>query len=162
MTVRSLGTALASKLHAEHLKVLGFKKSGATFSRARNGYVESLNLQGSSWNSGEEPWLFYVNIRVLFTDLPDVTEKVRNMKYHAEGRLESIVPESPSRFELTAANLGEIVGQVSVLSQSASARLPGLLAPLRSRASRGLYAPIPLPAAWAATDDARAEPIDSA
>jgi len=42
MTVRSLGTTVASKLHAEHLKSLGFKKSGATFSRAGNGYIESL------------------------------------------------------------------------------------------------------------------------
>jgi len=146
MTVRALGTRFASSLHAERFKRLGFKKTGSTCSRARDGYVESINIQGSDWNSGDEPWLFYVNIRVQCLGLPDLPNAQR--RYHADGRLSSIVAESPGRFELTSSNLGELVTEVGGLCEAACEALPALLAPIRARAERGLYSFIPLPDTW--------------
>lgn len=146
MTVRDLGTKFAAQLHSECFKAAGFTKRGATFSRAQSSHVELINIQGSSWNSGEEPWIFYINIRVHFPELPARTNA--NVAYHAEGRLNRIVSGAPPQFELTRSNFGDLVAEIGSLSQAACAALPHHLALLRARASRGLFSPIPVPDGW--------------
>ncbi|MDR7376068.1 hypothetical protein J2X19_000726 [Rhodoferax ferrireducens] len=149
MTVHALGKALASDLHRVALKGRGFKKSGNTFSREHEDYVEMLQIRGSDWNSGAEPWMFYVNVSVRFTNLTNSFAS-QGSKYDADGRIDRIVLEAPGRFELTRQNLNEVTSMLASLSEKASHLLPGLLVPVRERASHGLYSPIPVPATWLA------------
>ena len=151
MSVRSLGTTFASRLHREYLQPLSFKKPGNTFSRVKPGYLEMFNLQGSDWNSGQEPWLFYVNVRVSFTDLAADSLPAHLTKYQADGRLNRIV-EAPPSFELTAANVEELLHDVAKLIVQASNCLPGLLPPIRARAACGLFSAIPHPSTWERPD----------
>lgn len=144
MSARALGRALASELHRAALKRRGFKKFRNTFSREHDEYVEMLRLQGSGWNSGAAPWMFYVNISVRFKNLPGSLAS-QGSKYDADGRIERIVQEAPARFELTGQNFNEVVALLASLSEKASALLPELLVPVRERASRGLYSSIPVP-----------------
>ncbi|RTL22238.1 MAG: DUF4304 domain-containing protein [Burkholderiales bacterium] len=146
MTVRDLGTKFATQLHIECFKAEGFTKRGSTFSRDQGSHVELINIQGSDWNSGEEPWIFYINIRVRFPELtPQGSAK---MAHHAEGRLNRIVCGAPPQFELTRSNFGDLVVEVGSLCQAACAALPHHLALLRARACRGLFSPIPVPDGW--------------
>lgn len=147
MSVRELGKAFASELHRAALKERGFRKSGNTFSIERNDYVEMLQIQGSSWNSGEEPWVFYINLAVCFKGIAN-SASARGIKYDADARIRSIVPDAPHQFELTAVELANMVASVAALSEEASRRLPPLLEPARARAARGLYTPLPLPDTW--------------
>jgi hypothetical protein len=124
------------------MKARGFKKCGRTFSCERTGYIEMLGIQGSSWNSGDEPWIFYVNVDVRFTDLP-LESAAAGAKYHASGRLERIVGAAPPQYELTRDNLSQTVALVARLAEASSDRLPELLPVVRDRACRGFYSCIP-------------------
>lgn len=151
MSVRTLGNRFASELHATSLKARGYKKSGGTFTCERDDYVEMIQIQGSDWNSGEEPWLFYINVRVRFNNLPNSFAS-RGSKYDADGRLERIVVDAPSRFELTSENISDMVSYVADLTAQASAKLPELLVAIHGRASQGLFSPIPLANSWRESD----------
>lgn len=151
MSVRALGTAFASELHRAALKARGFKKSGNTFCIERDGYAEILQIQGSSWNSGTEPWSFYVNVRVRFNGLPS-SPVSQGLPYDADGRIERIVPEAPHRFDLTTQNFAETVTLLSTLIEKLSIQLPNLLEPVRKRATLGLVSPLPVPATWQEED----------
>lgn len=147
MSVRTLGKTLASELHRAALKPRGFKKSGNTFTLERDDYVEMLQIQGSNWNSGAEPWTFYVNVLVRFKNLANSYAST-GYEYDADGRIDKIVPDAPPRFEVTEQNLAELAMVLAGLSAQASLLLPELLGPVRERASRGFYSPIPVPASW--------------
>ena len=151
MSVIALGNAFASELHRSALKQRGFKKKARTFTCEHADYTEMLQIQGSDWNSGQVPWLFYINIRVRFNNLPSSFAS-RGAKYDADGRIERIVLLAPPRFELTNENLHQMVALIAKFSVEASARLPELLLPIRGRASQGLYSPIPLPETWQSGD----------
>jgi hypothetical protein len=92
-----------------------------------------LQVQGSDWNSGAEPWLFYVNMRVRFIDLPAETTRA-DAKYHADGRIERIVADAPPRYDLTSDNFTETVALVASFAEMAGNRLPELLPVIRERA----------------------------
>jgi hypothetical protein len=63
------GDKFAREFFASRLKRLNFRKASHTFSREQPGYTELYEIQGSSWNSDGEPWRFYVNVRVRFSEL---------------------------------------------------------------------------------------------
>lgn len=147
MSVRELGKAFASELHRAALKERGFRKSGNTFTIERNDYVEMLQIQGSSWNSGDEPWVFYVNLAVRFKGIPNSASS-RGVSYDADARIGRIVSDAPDQFELTAVGLANLVASVAAFSEEASRRLPPLLEPARARAARGQCTPLPLPDTW--------------
>ena len=102
MSARQLGDTLASQLYASTLKPLGFRKLRRTLYRERPGYIESFEIHGSSWNSGEEPWTFYLNVRVQFSGVAPLPGSSRARTYHADGRIERIVPAAPSKFEASS------------------------------------------------------------
>lgn len=142
MSVMKLGDQLGSLLHKKHLKANGFKKKGRTFFRDQGLYVEYFNIQGSSWNCGEEPWHFYINVMVSL--------KVSELEYkfHADGRLESIIPDAPAAYDLFASNMEAHSIEVAAHILAASAAIPSLLGPIKARAARGLKSPLPVPASW--------------
>jgi hypothetical protein len=88
-----------SELHAEHLKPLGFRKTGHTISRAMQGYHERFNFQGSSWNSSGVKWRFYLNCGVEFTDLPSERQWSYFPHTHWAGRAEQLVPTAPLEWD---------------------------------------------------------------
>jgi hypothetical protein len=147
MSVKKLGDELCSLLHRTQLKSNGFKKNGRTYFRDQGEYVEHFNIQGSSWNSGEEPWHFYINVMVA---LKDIQPKVdgSQFKYHGDGRLESIILTAPGAYDLTRANLEATSVEIAAQILAASEAIPQLLGPVRARATRGLLSPLPVPATW--------------
>lgn len=149
MPVRNLGSDLASELHRSHLKSLGFRKERSTFARERADHVEVFDIQGSQWNSGGEPWRFYLNVGVHFPDVPlDVDSRGIWRGVHALGRIEAIVPGAPESFEVDSSSVQGVARKLADLIVAASERLPALLERPRSRAQKGLASPLPVPDTW--------------
>jgi hypothetical protein len=149
MTVRAICKNLAGELH-QHLKPAGFSKRGATFSRKRDGYVELFHIEGSRWNSGEWPWVFYVEIAARLDGVPiDESAKGLWREAHAVGHASDLVTSAPSEFSVTEHSVNSIAEQVARLICQASTALPDFLAGIRPRAEKGLISPLPLPASWA-------------
>jgi hypothetical protein len=147
MSVKSLGDAFARELHRNILKPRGYTKVARVFQCERQGYIEYIQIQGSSWNSGEEPWEFYVNVSVLFPDIHHISF-ARGIKYHGSGRLDGLVSGAPPSFDLTATNLDQLVSEIGQFISEASQRLPELLPPVLRRASEGFFSPLPVPDTW--------------
>ena len=148
MTARKLGDEFARHLHVSILKKLGFRKSRHWFWRERTGYVELFEIQGSSWNSGEGPWRFYVNVYVRFADIGPLSGVVSANPYHANGRIERIVSSAPAKFEVSSINLAQVARDLGGIIVLASEALPNLLPAAREYATRGLLSPLPVPAGW--------------
>jgi hypothetical protein len=148
MSVKKLGDELCSLLHRTQLKSNGFKKNGRTYFRDRGDFVEHFNIQGSSWNSGEEPWHFYVNVMVALKDIV-LTFDGAPSKYHASGRLEFIISTAPGVYDLTRSNLEAIAVEIAADILAASEAIPRFLRPVRARAARGYCSPLPVPETWA-------------
>lgn len=147
MPVKSLGDIFGTSLHRAILKARGYTKVGRTFRCERQDFTEMLMIQGSSWNSGVEPWEFYIDVLVAFPDIP-LRPTIRGANYHAKGRIDAIVADAPPSFQLRANDLDRLVVEVGQLATEASIRLPELLRPIQARARQGLFSPIPLPDSW--------------
>jgi hypothetical protein len=148
MTVRAIGDSLASELH-EHLKPLGFLKRGSTFSRVRSGYAELFRIEGGRWNSGEEPWVFYVDIAARLDGIAtNSNAKGLWREAHAVGRVSDLVGSAPPEFSVTSTTVGPIAEELALIIGQASAALPSFLIGVRPRAEKGLITPLPLPAMW--------------
>jgi len=70
MSVSSLGNTFVAGLHREVLKPRGFLKKARTFTRAHDDFIDAVQVEGINWNSGAEPWSFYVNVFVSFPEIP--------------------------------------------------------------------------------------------
>ena len=123
---------------------MGFKKQGRNYLRNSFSYIECVSIQGSSWNSGYEPWHFYVNVSVALNDIP-LREK---SKFHAGGRLEALVPEAAYAFDLTERNLESLAREISDYIKIGCSRIPDTLDNIMPRALLGLYSPLPVPQSW--------------
>jgi hypothetical protein len=144
MSARKLGDAFCSHLHSKYMKEMGFKKQGRNFSRKVEGYVECVSIQGSSWNSGDELWHFYVNVAVAIDGIP----MRENIKFHADGRLEGLAPSAPPAYDLTATNLESLASEISGYVTEACGRIPNALHDVKCRALRGWYSRLPVPDTW--------------
>ena len=98
-----LSSAL-SKLHTELMKPIGFRKTGATFSRAHSTHVEMFNIQASQWN-GDGARHFYVNCDLVFPDIPFLTPLQQT---HRHFRIERIVKDAPWKFEYTEESIDAV------------------------------------------------------
>ena len=107
-----IGDELTAQLHTRHLKPRGFKKKGRTFSCAHAAYSEHYNIQGSAWNSSDEPWRFYVNVGINFTDIP-LRDAAGMWKYHAHTRLPFLVRSAPAEYDLTPVNFEQLLEQLA-------------------------------------------------
>ncbi len=148
MSVAALGREFASDLHRRLLKPAGFRKNGATFFRHRQSYIEMYNIQGSSWNSGVEPWLFYLNVGVQLEGVPIPGGSTAMLATHADGRNNSILPDTPSSFDLYAPSMPALSQQIFEIIERCSETLPTLLGPVLSRAQAGYRSPLPVPSTW--------------
>jgi hypothetical protein len=144
MSVSKLGDELGSLLHREFLKPMGFKKRGRSFFVLREEFEECYNIQGCSWNSGEEPWEFYLNVNVRFLDIPTIP----GLKYHASGRSNGLLPGSPPSFEILKGSVSTVAAEVHDVVKSISERLSWELCDAHRRARQGIWAPLPAPP-WA-------------
>lgn len=147
MSLCALGDAFGSQLHQSELKPQGFTKRNRVFRRERVDYVEAIDIQGSSWNSSFEPWHFYIYVHVQLLDVA-LSNLSATARYHASGRIDGLVTNAPRGFELTAANLSQLVSEVGALVNEASQRIPQLLPAVRIRACQGLSSPLPVPDNW--------------
>jgi hypothetical protein len=153
MSVKKLGDAFASDLHAQFLKPLGFRKSARYFSRQCDGYgqcdgnVEAYQPEGSGWNAGEEPWLFHLTVRVRFDDVPPV-DAAHPLAYHAAGRIERLIPSAPRTFELRSENRVALLSTVRDIIVMASDALAPRLPAARARAGLRRFSPLPVPESW--------------
>ena len=148
MTVRAIGQNLVAELGAL-LKPLGFSKRRATFSRSRDGYVELFHIEGSRWNSGQEPWVFGLDAAVRLDDVPTLSGS-RGLwsEAHAVGCISRIVVSAPAEFAVTQSSVGSTARQLVEVIIAASGLLPNLLGMVRPRAVLGLISPLPVPESW--------------
>lgn len=143
------GRAFASRLHAEYLKPLGFKRLGATLLRGREDFVEMYNIQGSRWNTASGPWRFYVNVMVRFTDVgPLQGQKPTPTYFHAQGRSNSIIHGSQEHFEATEEDITTVAQDVARLLLRIGDVLVDMLPAAHERALAGFFSPLPVPDSW--------------
>jgi hypothetical protein len=127
--VHDFAKQFVSDLHRSTLKPRGFTKKNHTFTRQRDGYLERLQVQGSSWNSStDQTWTFYLNAGVQFADLPEPTSNRGFPGTHIYGRLSSFASECADTFDLTVDNADRVRTEVvesieRVLNAIADARL---------------------------------------
>lgn len=133
---------LVAEIHRSLPAELGFKKSRHRLIRELPDLVESVDIQGSAWNSAGKPWKFYVNIRVWF---PGVPSRLGAHVAHAECRLEALAPDMPPHFDVTPGNLLVVAATVARGCAEASRVLPGLVAEARRSAEQGLYSRLAVP-----------------
>jgi hypothetical protein len=124
--------AFFSDLQRDHLKAMGFKKVRHTFSRARPGFTERIQFQGSSWNDPERPWTFYLNYGIQFHGVPPRTSDRDLPGTHCLTRIGWLVPGAPKDFALSG-DRDELKRRLASLVDQASARVAGQLQELRER-----------------------------
>jgi len=134
-------------LHTDFFKPNGFKKTRNRFRREKEGLIEIVDFQGSGWNSSDEPWTFYINIGLGFTDLPSggcfgIKEA------HGSGRIEGLVKESPSQFDYTPEGEKKLKEELLPLIEEALTNLLIHKEEVYERAQRGHVSPIPVPETW--------------
>ena len=69
-------------------------------------------------------------------------------KFHAEGRLERLVPSAAPAFDLTEHNLESLAYEISEYIKVACSRIPDTLYNIKPRALQGLHSPLPVPQSW--------------
>jgi len=95
---RTVLNRLLTKVHAERLRPLGFRKTARTFSRDRGGYWERFHFQGSAWSAGDRG-RFYLNVGVEFKDQPERQWWSYFGRTHWARRVGEIVPGAPADWE---------------------------------------------------------------
>jgi len=121
-----------SDLHRSYLKGKGYRKQRHTFTRDHPGFTERVQFQGSAWNSSGSPWRFYINVGVQFRDLPPRLPDRDLPGTHCWARIESLVPEAPSEFELTSQQ-HQISADLVRLVEMASQRVAQQIDAVRER-----------------------------
>lgn len=113
MRTQKIGDIFTATLHERHMKPARFKKKARTFSRAHPAYEEHYNIQGSAWNSPEEPWRFYVNCGLSFPDLPRNVKGSGFFSIHAHQRLGLFVRDTLPHYDVTEENLESSVDEIA-------------------------------------------------
>jgi hypothetical protein len=72
---------------APKLKVVGFRKTGATWRRTTEESVVLLNIQGSQWSRS-----FYINLGAYYRVLGDL-DRPSEYQCHVRARLSQLVPD---------------------------------------------------------------------
>ena len=129
-----------SELHRSKLKPKGFRKIRHRFYRNKETYIEYFDIQGSSWNSSNSPWRFYLNTAIDFIGIP----KRNSVQFHAEGRIEWIVKGYEPHFELSTETYENLLIEVPLLIEKASVLIPDLLPAVRQRVEKGLVSTLPI------------------
>jgi hypothetical protein len=135
--VRDDVEAFFSELHAR-LKPLGFRRTRHRFARAREGYVEHILFEGSSWNSADGPWRFHLDLAVELPDLP--AKSVGWGRANARGRVRHLVADAPDHFDLDASTRDDLLALLPALVARAVAALPSVVPAARTWAERGRLA----------------------
>jgi hypothetical protein len=113
-------TEFFSRLHQQHLKERGYKKTRHTFSREMDGYIERIQFQGSAWNDSATQWTFYINYGVEFCDLPARTPCRDFPGTHCWIRLEDIVSGLPKQHQLPKSNAEKFAAKLASCLDRAS------------------------------------------
>jgi len=121
-----------SRLHAIYLKPSGYKKSRHTFVRERDGFTERIQFQGSSWNSRDSAWRFYVNFGIQFHGLPSRTPDRDLPGTHCWTRIDGLVDGAPKEFDVTGDD-DKLARDIAFLLEQASDRVTAEISKLRGR-----------------------------
>ena len=123
--MKKVGDLLSSRVHSGYLKPLGFTKKRHNFYRTSERFMEHYEIQGSSWNSRDTPWTFYLNCGLRFADLEN-DSRPDNVWMRAE----RLVPDAPPQYDVTAENmftlsadLAEVIRRCSEYFQNRHAAL---------------------------------------
>lgn len=109
-----------STLHQRYLKPDGFTKVRHTFSRKKVDYTERFQFQGSAWNDAASPWRFYINVGVEFHNIPARVPCLDFPRTHCWTRIEKLVLDVPSQYDLPDSNTEQFASQIAGYLQSAS------------------------------------------
>lgn len=124
---------LLTKMHAELLKPLGFRKTARTFSRDRGAYWERFHFQGSAWNQGDRG-RFYLNVGVEFKDQPERRWWSGFGHTHWAGRIREMVPGAPADWEYGLdVDTRTLSGELAELIEAASRNMAADIERLRQR-----------------------------
>ncbi len=137
------------------LEGAGFKRKGSSFTKTSDGWIEHYVIKGNRWNSGELPWLFYVDVGLEIIGMPKKAGAKDLWKHcHAVGSMSALCETLPRDFEaspdtvpLAGINTAEAIKR---LSES----LVGHIESVRARAAQGLLSPLPVPSTWLAANAA--------
>ena len=150
MSVRQLGVELAGRVYAL-LSEDGFRKRGMSIWRERETIVETHKITGSRWNSGNEPWKFYLEVSMRIADLAlptkldgqalSTTPLVRSWG-HSAGRYNCVNPEGPLQFEVTSNSLDRVAHETATRIREVSSAFIQVEAFVRREASVGNYCPL--------------------
>ena len=109
----TLGDAFASRLHADYLKPLGFKKTRHTFFRSLGEYSEHYQIQGSAWNDSLGPWTWYLNYGISFDGLPPRSPDRDFPRTHVWKRAKNFVRQARSQYDVTSDNMAVTATEVA-------------------------------------------------
>ena len=115
-----LGDQFCARLHREHLKPIGFKKTRRTFDRQHVGWCEYYQVQGSAWNRSDSPWVFYLNCGISFDGVSRRVPDSDFPRAHAYMRCGFFVPDSRAQYDVTAENETPLLEEVAVVVQRCS------------------------------------------
>jgi len=137
--MQTIVKTLINELDRSKLQPQGFRKIRHRFYRNKETYIEYFDIQGSSWNSSNAPWRFYLNTAIDFIDIP----KGNSVQFQAEGRIEWIVKGTKPHFELSTETYESLLIEVPLLIERASVLIPDLLPAVRQRVEKGLDSTLP-------------------
>ena len=158
--MRPLISRFFTELHKTTMKPLGFRKERHRFVRENGDRTEIVDFQGSSWNSREGPWRFYINIAIGFHDVPHKAGKGLWSCAHACGRIGALVKDASPHFDLDDKSYSTLMHMIPELIAAAMAALPPVLPRAHERARQGfLFSPLPVPGTWD-DDTQQAAPAD--
>lgn len=150
MSAKHLGDELLVGVLAS-LGCLGFKKSARTLVRQAGAFEERYRLQGSHWNSGVEPYKFYLGISMRLTNVPLPTlqegsklpdrPEVRRWA-HSSGRQRCVDSNAPLWLEVTNGRLNETVNDLVERITLAGNVLQRCEQIVRQAALQGEYIPL--------------------
>lgn len=104
------GDTFCSLFHASATKSAGFTKKGRLFRRKHEGFEEIFQIQGSAWNAAGEPWRFYINSGIQFSDL-DVRHRGFSDS-HAGCRLSVLVSTAPEHYDVSPSTIDSVITKV--------------------------------------------------
>jgi hypothetical protein len=137
--MRTLGDAFVARLHVEHLKPLGFKKTRHTFVRAHAAYAEHYQVQGSAWNNKDGPWTCYLNCGISFNGLPPRSPDRDFPRTHAWMRAGRFAKGARSQYDVTADNMLGLVEEIAGVIRECSNYFEARHGALRHAYEQGRY-----------------------
>jgi hypothetical protein len=144
-----------AKATASILQDTEFKRKGASFTKHSEGWTEHYVITGNRWNSGELPWLFYIDVGLELLGVPPKAGAKGLWKHcHAVGSMSALCAALPPDFAAQPDSLASAGKQVAEALPILSRAVAAQVQQVRVRALQGFLSPLPVPTSWATTNAA--------